>query len=364
MVQLPTVSEADTRDAFVATPLDDYELLDFGGGRKLERWGEIPEDYLYAAGDGVYLADAIGVQSVADVWKGTYHEEGAFLYNEWDYERQNYRKNWAVLRELDVSPRDEAFVQDTTLKYRGLVSSLRRTFEVLRGEDKLLKKQPYGDNVDTDALVEAWADTTMGMELPERLFTKMHKLERDIAVMFMVDMSGSTKGWINDAEREALVLLCESLETLGDRYVFYGFSGMTRKRCEIHRVKRFDEPYSAAVRGRISGIRPKDYTRMGVTIHHLCRLLGEIETRTKLLITLSVDKPDDYDAYRGAYGIEDTRQALVEAKRSGIHTFCITIDTEARDYLPRMYGAVNYTVIDVVRKLPLKVSDIYRRLTT
>ena len=40
MVQLPIVSEADTRDAFVATPLDDYELLDFGDGRKLERWGE------------------------------------------------------------------------------------------------------------------------------------------------------------------------------------------------------------------------------------------------------------------------------------------------------------------------------------
>jgi nitric oxide reductase NorD protein len=326
--------------------------------------GEIPEDYLYAAGDGAYLAEAVGEQNVADVWKGTYHEEGAFLYNEWDYERQNYRKNWAVLRELEVSPADAGFVSDTLLKYRGLTAHLRRTFEALRGEDKLLKKQPYGDNVDIDALVEAWADTTMGMEMTERLFTKMHKLERDIAVMFMVDMSGSTKGWINDAEREALVLLCESLEILGDRYAIYGFSGMTRKRCEVYRVKRFDEPYSDEVRGRISGIRPRDYTRMGVTIRHLCHLLSEIEARTKLLITLSDGKPDDYDTYRGAYGIEDTRQALIEAKRTGIHSFCITIDTEARDYLPHMYGAVNYTVIDEVRKLPLKVSDIYRRLTT
>jgi nitric oxide reductase NorD protein len=326
--------------------------------------GEIPEDYLYAAGDGTYLAEAIGGQNVEDVWKGTYHEEGAFLYNEWDYERQNYRKNWAVLRELEISPTDDSFVRDTLQKYRGLTAHLRRTFEALRGEDKLLKKQPYGDNVDIDALVEAWADTTMGMEMTERLFTKMHKLERDIAVMFMVDMSGSTKGWINDAEREALVLLCESLETLGDRYAIYGFSGMTRKRCEVYRVKRFDEAYSDAVRGRISGIRPRDYTRMGVTIRHLCHLLNEVEARTKLLITLSDGKPDDYDAYRGAYGIEDTRQALIEAKRAGIHSFCITIDSEARDYLPHMYGAVNYAVIDEVRKLPLKVSDIYRRLTT
>jgi len=330
----------------------------------LQDLGEIPEDYLYAAGDGVYFAGDVGERSAEDVWKGTYHEEGAFHYNEWDYERQNYRKNWTVLRELDVSPQEDDFVAATLSKYHGQVASLRRTFEALRGEDRLLKKQPNGDNVDIDALVEAWADTTAGMEMSDRLFTKKHKLERNIAVMFMVDMSGSTKGWINDAEREALVLLCEALETLGDRYAIYGFSGMTRKRCEVYRVKRFDESYDEMVRGRISGIKPKDYTRMGVTIRHLSQLLNEVEARTKLLITLSDGKPDDYDTYRGAYGIEDTRQALIEARRDGIHSFCITIDTEAKDYLPHMYGAANYVVIDEVKKLPLKVSDIYRRLTT
>jgi len=29
-----------------------------------------------------------------------------------------------------------------------------------------------------------------------------------------------------------------------------------------------------------------------------------------------------------------------------------------------MYGAVNYTVIEDVARLPLKVADVYRRLTT
>ncbi len=330
----------------------------------LQDLGKIPEDYLQAAGDGVYFAGDTGERSADDVWKGTYHEEGAFLYNEWDYERQNYRKNWAVLRELDVHPSHDHFVDQALYKYRGLAMELRRTFEALRGEDRLLKKQPYGDDVDIDALVEAVADSHHGEEMTERLFTKLHKLERNIAVMFMVDMSGSTKGWINDAEREALALLCESLETLGDRYAIYGFSGMTRKRCEVYRIKSFEDPYGEDVKARISGIRPKDYTRMGVTIRHLTRLLSDVEARTKLLITLSDGKPDDYDTYRGAYGIEDTRMALIEAKRSGIHPFCITIDTEARDYLPHMYGAVNYAVIDEVRKLPLKVSDIYRRLTS
>jgi nitric oxide reductase NorD protein len=324
---------------------------------------QIPDDYLTAAGDGGYRREN-EEKKAEDVWKGTYHEEGAYLYHEWDFRRQHYRKQWCVLREIDVQPVDEPFVANTRRKYAGLIHSLRKTFEALRGEEKMLKKQANGDNVDFDALVEAWVDMHTGREMSERLFTKLHKLERNIAVMFMVDMSGSTKGWINDAERESLVMLCEALEVLGDRYAIYGFSGMTRKRCELYRIKRFDEPLSALVEKRIAGIQPKDYTRMGVTIRHLSNLLNEVEARTKLLITLSDGKPDDYDGYRGDYGIEDTRQALIEAKRDGIHPFCITIDTEARDYLPHLYGAVNWALVDDVKKLPLKVSDIYRRLTT
>jgi len=324
--------------------------------------GQVPEDYLVAAGAGGYR-QAAEEKRPEDVWKGTYHEEGAFLYNEWDHRRRHYRKHWCVLREIDVHPDAEPFVARTLNKYRGVLAQLRKTFEALRGENRLLKKQINGDDIDFDALVEARADMKSGMELSERLFTKLHKIERNIAVMFMVDMSGSTKGWINDAERESLVLLCEALEILGDRYAIYGFSGMTRKRCELYRIKRFDEPYGDDVRARIAGIRPQDYTRMGVTIRHLTKLLNDVEARTKLLITLSDGKPDDYDGYRGEYGIEDTRMSLIEAKRAGIHPFCVTIDETARDYLPHMYGAVNWTLVDDVRQLPLKVSDIYRRLT-
>jgi len=90
---------------------------------------------------------------------------------------------------------------------------------------------------------------------------------------------------------------------------------MTRKRREVYHIKHFDQLYTDEVPARISAIRPKDYTRMGVTIRHLCPLLNQVEARTGLLITLSDGKPDDYDTSRGAYGIEDTRQALIEARR-------------------------------------------------
>ena len=203
-----------------------------------------------------------------------------------------------------------------------------------------------------------------GMELSERLFTKLHKFERDIAVMFMVDMSGSTKGWINDAEREALVMLCEALEKLGDRYAIYGFSGWTRTRCDIYRIKDFADSYDEAVRARIDGIEAKDYTRMGVAIRHLSHLLGRQPARHKLLVTLSDGRPDDFgDEYRGTYGVEDTRRALQEAREQGIRSYCITIDRQGADYLRHMMGPASYTVLDDVKKLPLKVADIYRKLT-
>ena len=329
-------------------------------------FGEIPPEHLHAAGPGEYDLKKYEeeILNPKDVWQGTYHEEGAELYNEWNFKRQHYHKNWCVLRELEIEPVYDDFVADTLTKHKGLLKNLRHTFEILRGEDKLLKRQVYGDDIDIDALVEAYADVKSGMEMNDRLFTKMHKEERNVAVMFMVDMSGSTKGWINEAERESLILLSEVIQILGDRFAIYGFSGVTRKRCELYKIKAFDEDYSDEIKARISNIQPKDYTRMGVFIRHMTRIFNQVDASTKLLITLSDGKPDDYDTYRGEYGVEDTRQALYEAHRDGIHSYCITIDEQARDYLPHMYGAANYSVIDDVAQLPLKVSDIYRKLTT
>jgi nitric oxide reductase NorD protein len=103
---------------------------------------------------------------------------------------------------------------------------------------------------------------------------------------------------------------------------------------------------------------------MGAAIRHLGSQLQLTLAHTKLLITLSDGRPEDCDGYKGQYGIEDTRHALREIQKTDIQAFCITIDKEAQEYLPYMYGAANYTVIDEVDKLPQKVTEIYRRLTT
>jgi nitric oxide reductase NorD protein len=329
-------------------------------------FGDIPPEYLEAAGPGEYDPELYQPKGKDpdDVWSGIYHEEGATFYPEWDFRRQHYRKNWCVMREIEVEPVYDDYRLQVIRRYPGLSRQLHRTFEALRDQNRLEKRQLEGDELDIDALVEAFSDAHAGGDISERLYTQRHRADRDIAVLFLVDMSGSTQGWINDMERETLLLLSEALETLGDRYAIYGFSGMARKKCELYRIKQFAEDYGKEVQARISGIRAKDYTRMGFAIRHATSLLGEVEARTRLLITLSDGKPDDYtDNYRGRYGIEDTRRALLEATRAGIRPFCITVDREARDYLPHLYGAAHYTVVDDVARLPYKVADIYRRLT-
>jgi len=353
-----------TLDGALLAPPDDVKqllisvYLDFG---------EIPPEYLTPAGEGEYDPNLVFDQPEDPdaVWQGTYHEKGAELYPEWDHGRQHYRKNWCVMREKTVTPAYDDFHRDTLAKHAGVVKHLRKKFEALRDENRLDKRQAQGDEIDLDALIEALADARDGREMSDRLFQRLHRAERNIAVAFLVDMSGSTKGWINEAEREALVLLCEALELLGDRYAIYGFSGTTRKRCELFRIKTFDDVYDDEVKARISGIRPQEYTRMGFAIRHVSKLLNGVEAKTRVLVTLSDGRPDDYfDVYRGVYGIEDTRMALLEAARTSIHPFCITLDREARDYLPHMYGAARYIILDDVRQLPIKVTDIYRRITT
>jgi nitric oxide reductase NorD protein len=292
------------------------------------------------------------------------HGDGIYALDEWDYRRQGYRKRWAFLRETSAATGSIQFAEETLERHRGMIRMIKRQFERIRMGQNLLRRQKDGDAVDFDAAVEAFADRKAGLHPSDRVFTKLIRDKRDIATAFLIDLSGSTSGWINDVERAALLIMSEAMQVLDDRFGIYGFSGRTRRRCELFRIKGFDEPYGDKVKRRIANLKALEYTRLGPPIRHLANLLFSIEARTKLLITLSDGKPDDYDGYSGDYGIEDTRQALGEAKRLGIHPFCITIDKAEHSYLSRMYGAVNYVFIDDLSKLPFKIPEIYRKLTT
>ena len=324
--------------------------------------GHIPQEYISSAsqraGSG-RVRGSLGPDDEAET-----PVAAALSYDEWDFRRAGFRKNWCTLQQKELLPVKGTFIAETMIKYRGQMRRLRHQFEMMRSQQQFVKRQRDGEDIDLDAIIEAQADLLAGLPPSERLYIRLLRDQRNINTVFLVDMSSSTEGWIGTAIKEALVLMCESLSVLGDSYAIYGFSGMRRSRSELYHIKHLEESYGETVRGRISAINPREYTRMGPPIRHLTDLLADSEAATKLLITLSDGKPEDYDDYKGDYAVEDTRHALIEAKNRGIHPFCITIDRQAHDYIAHMYGEVNYIVIDKVEKLPARMPQIYRNLTT
>ncbi|HET8629930.1 MAG TPA: hypothetical protein VFL91_21120 [Thermomicrobiales bacterium] len=299
-------------------------------------------------------------------------KRGAFVYPEWDAALGAYRPEWCALRPRRLGAASADYVERVLRRHHAQVQALKKQFETLRPERQRLRRQDDGDDLDLDAAVESHVDRRLGLPPAERPYMRVREQRRDIAVAFLIDLSGSTGGYIGgvrggerviDVEKQSLALLCEALSVLDDRYAIYGFSGSTRKGCEFYTVKDFADAYDDGAKRRLSGLIPLSYTRLGPPVRHATRLLQEVNAKVRLLMLLSDGRPNDFDAYGGEYGVEDTRKALLEARGHGVRTFCLTIDAEARDYMPRLFGAGNYVTLARVEALPRTLPDLYRRLT-
>jgi nitric oxide reductase NorD protein len=184
----------------------------------------------------------------------------------------------------------------------------------------------------------------------------------------LADLSLSTDAWISDSHRvidvirDSLMLFGEALSATGDRFAFHGFSSLRRDHVRFHDIKDFAAPFDAAARGRIAALKPGYYTRMGAGIRHATKLLERQPCALRLLLILSDGKPHDMDHYEGRYGIEDTRMALVAARRAGLKPFCVTIDREGASYLPHMFGPGGFTVLRKPEELPTRLPMLYAQL--
>jgi nitric oxide reductase activation protein len=293
-----------------------------------------------------------------------------FTYDEWDYEVGDHRTKWCTVRCRELPPGDPSFVYDTIERYKGEVHLIRRQFERLRPDRiKRYFRQVEGDELDLDALTEALVDRAAGAPMTDKLFVRRDKKRRDVAVLFLLDMSDSTDQLVEeerriiDVEKEGLVLLAEAIGQLDDEYAIMGFTSRGRKLVDLYEIKQFDEDFNQRVWSRIGGIQPLDYTRLGAAIRHATSHLAERPAAARLLVLLSDGRPYDMGYGDMRYATEDTKMALAEARRLGINAFCITVDPKGPDYLEDLFGANRYTVIQHVGHLPTKLPRIYRNLT-
>jgi hypothetical protein len=306
--------------------------------------------------------------------------EEAFEYDEWDRDLSDTRVGWCRVVEKRVKRGDRSFVELTRSRYRGVISSIRHQFQLMRPESlRRVANELDGDDYDLNALIDYVIDRRTDGRQSERVYTKRLRRERDVAVSFLLDQSSSTARTIGrhplqpythpgrriiEVEKEGLVLMSEALEAVGDPYSIYGFTSEGRRNVKFYVVKDFDEPYAGEVEQRIGGINYQNNTRLGAAVRHAAAKLRRQEARTRLLIVLSDGRPYDHDYGDARYAREDTREALRQARLDGITPFCVTIDRDSESELRDLYGEVGYTIIDDVLSLPERMPAIYRRLTT
>ena len=310
-----------------------------------------------------------------------------WLYPEWDHVRGERRDRWCRVREerLPAGP-STRFFRETVRTYAALVPELRRGLERLAPRAlRRVRRLRDGDEIDLDAAIEAFADLRAGVTPGDRVYTALERDRRDVATLFLFDVSSSTAERVGtvadqppsgrayhriiDVEREAIALLMAALESVGDAFGVYAFSGTGRADVRLYVLKELQERLSDAVTSRLDAVRPVHTTRMGPAIRHATARLGRSDARTKLLVLISDGRPFDLD-YGQEYGegaetdyaIHDTRAALDEARAAGTLPFVLTVDPSGGDYLRELSGGLDYEVLTDTLSLPLRLLALYRRL--
>ncbi|MEI7613757.1 MAG: VWA domain-containing protein [Betaproteobacteria bacterium] len=246
---------------------------------------------------------------------------------------------------------------------------LRNRFAALVDVRRWRRGQNDGDEIDLDASLRYFTERRSGQVSDDGLYCSSQPQDRNLACLLLADLSMSTDSWVSnehrviDVVRDTAFLFCEALSATGDRFGVYGFSSVRRSHVRFHVVKDFSSAYDASARGRIAALKPGYYTRIGAALRQATRILAEQPAKRRLLLLLSDGKPNDLDEYDSRYGIEDTRMAIMEARRLGIVPFCVTIDREGGDYLPHLFGRSGFQVITHPEELPARLPKLYAELS-
>jgi hypothetical protein len=312
------------------------------------------------------------------------HARDEFVYPEWDAVAGRYLADWCLVRRrrprAEPTPRPERSHRRALSRHGHLLPGLVAQLDRVRpaGRD-FVRRSPDGDDLDLDACIEAMIDLRVGVEPGDRLHVSVRERRRDVAVAFAIDLSSSTAERlppepgrekevhrILDLQRDAVSLLIEALDRIGDTYGIYGFSGGGRDDVRVSVVKGLDERRSPAVLHRLAGLSPDHTTRMGPPIRHLTDVLARSAAATKVLLIISDGRPYDLD-YGQQYGEEavlpyavaDTARALAEARRRSVRPYLITVDPAGADYLGAMCDPREYHVIGDAWQLPQALASLY-----
>jgi len=288
-------------------------------------------------------------------------EARGLKYPEWDVHERRYRPEWCMVREVEPRSKDvEPFVVSDRYGLRRPLARLGMGLDTCH-------RQAQGDDIDIDAAVEARVEMMAGSAPEEAVYLDSLRRRRDLAVLLLLDVSGSTAEpgatgqTVHEQQRGVAAALTVSLHEIGDRVALYAFHSQGRSAVHLVPVKRFDDDLDALVMRRLRGLVPGAYSRLGAAIRHAGAVLKDRgATSRRLLVVLSDGLAYDH-GYEPAYGAADARRALAEARSQGVGCLCLSIgastDVEA---LGRVFGSAAHATIPRPEQLGHVIGPLFR----
>ncbi len=296
---------------------------------------------------------------------------GPFHYPEFDYRVQLDRPAWTTVYERRQGRGDPESIDRLLSEHKGVSHRIRQIIDRLRPQGMTrMRKLEDGDELDINAAVDAMVMLRLGLQPDMRITMRTVANRRDLAVVVLLDLSESTNEVVRGTERtvleltrEAAALVAAAIDGIGDPFAIHGFASDGRHDVQYYRYKDFEQPLDAEAKSRLAGMKGGLSTRMGAAMRHAGRHLAQRPEKHRLLLIVTDGEPADIDERDPQYLRHDTKKAVQELSKQGIHSYCLTLDPEADRYVARIFGENNYTIVDRVERLPEKLPRLFAALT-
>ena len=317
-----------------------------------------------------YEDDLESTKSFNQMW-GKEPVSDPYRYHEWDYQIQLHKPDWATVYERRQPKGDPEDIEKILIEHRPVTWRIKQIIDMLQPQGvQRVRNMEDGDEIDINAAVDAMISLRMGEQPNPRITMRNVLNTRDLAVLVLMDLSESTNEKIGDSDktvleltREAASLVATAINGIGDPFALHGFSSDGRHDVQYYRFKDFKQKWDEEAKSRIAGMQGGLSTRMGTAMRHAAHHLLRQPERKKLLLLVTDGEPADIDERDPQHLRHDTKKAVEELYSRGIMTYCLTLDPEADNYVKRIFGMNNYTVIDHVDRLPEKLPVLFASLT-
>ena len=309
--------------------------------------------------------------SFNDMW-GKEPVSDPFHYQEWDYQIQLHRPDWATVyerRQPKGDPEDIKLILD---EYKPVAHRIKQIIDLLTPEGvQRMRGLEDGDEIDLNAAVDAMISIRMGEQPNPRITMRNVVKSRDLSVVVLMDLSESTNEPMAGSDktvlqltREAATLVSTAINGIGDPFALHGFASDGRHDIQYYRFKDFNQHFDDESKSRLAGMKGGLSTRMGAALRHAGHHLLKQPERRKLILLVTDGEPADIDERDPQHLRHDTKKAVEELYSTGVLTYCLTLDPNADDYVKRIFGSNNYTIIDNVDRLPEKLPTLFASLTS